>query len=67
MKLHETPIYLTRKEAAEILKLEEQSLANLAWKGQGPTFVRLSARCVRYNLQDLLAWAKVHEVRHEAE
>jgi predicted DNA-binding transcriptional regulator AlpA len=58
---------LKRVEAAQFLGLKEQTLANLAWKNQGPPFIRLSARCIRYSVDDLLAWTKSHEVRPEAE
>lgn len=58
---------LKRSEAAEITGWKTQTLANRAWKGQGPPFIRLSSRSIRYRLGDLLAWAKAHEVRHEAE
>lgn len=59
--------FVTRAVAARLLAMSEQTLANLAWRNQGPPFVRLSARCVRYNVEDLIAWAKAHEVRFEAE
>jgi hypothetical protein len=69
--LRELPILkgrlLKRVEAANFLGLKEQTLANLAWKNQGPPFIRLSARCIRYSVEDLLAWAMSHEVRPEAE
>jgi predicted DNA-binding transcriptional regulator AlpA len=58
---------LKRSEAAEFIGWKTQTLANRAWKGQGPPFIRLSSRSIRYRLGDLLAWAKTHQVRPEAE
>jgi hypothetical protein len=58
---------LKRSEAANFMGWETQTLANRAWKGQGPPFIRLSSRSIRYRLGDLLTWAKAHQVRPEAE
>ena len=55
--------FLTRVEAAELLGLRPQSLANLTWLGAGPPYVRLSSRCIRYDRDELLAYMKRHEVR----
>jgi hypothetical protein len=62
-----SPDFVTRRVAARLLALSEQTLSNMAWRNQGPPYVRLSARCVRYKVDDLLAWAKGREIRPEAE
>jgi predicted DNA-binding transcriptional regulator AlpA len=55
--------FLNRVEAAELLGLRPQTLANLTWLNSGPPYVRLSARCLRYDRDELIAWMKAREVR----
>jgi len=55
--------FLTRDEAARFLGLRPQTLANLTWQNAGPPYVRLSSRCIRYDLGELLSWMKAREVR----
>jgi predicted site-specific integrase-resolvase len=50
---------LTRAEAAEVLKLREQTLANWAGTGKGPPVVRIG-RAVRYRLSDLTRYVDEH-------
>lgn len=54
--------FLNRKEAAEFLGLSPQTLANYAWRGEGPPLYRISLRCVRYDRDGLEAWMKDREV-----
>ena len=49
------PLYTTA-QAAEHLGLQPRTLEVRRWNGEGPPFVRLSARCVRYRLADLDEW-----------
>ena len=51
------------KEIAEVLGWSRQTLANKRWAGEGPPYLKLSGRCVRYDLDEVLKWAKSHEVR----
>ena len=55
--------FLNRAEAARFLGLQPQTLANLTWKNEGPPYVRLSSRCIRYDRNELLSWMKTREVR----
>ena len=55
--------FLNRAEAAAFLGLRPQTLANLTWLNAGPPYIRLSARCLRYDRDELLAWMKAREVR----
>jgi predicted DNA-binding transcriptional regulator AlpA len=50
-----TEKWLTRKEAAEYLKLGESTLAKLFVSGAGPTAIKI-ARSVRYATSDLDLW-----------
>lgn len=47
---------LTEREAARILTVSPDALRNWRLRGGGPKFVRVSSRCVRYRLADLIAW-----------
>jgi len=52
-----TPDNLLReREAAELLDVAPRWLQDRRADGNGPPFVRLSARAVRYRVRDLLAW-----------
>ncbi len=50
-------LLLTEKEAAAEIGLSVRFLQQRRYRGDGPAFVRISARCVRYRPQDLDAWA----------
>jgi predicted DNA-binding transcriptional regulator AlpA len=55
--------FLNRSEAAELLGLQTQTLANYLWRGEGPPVTRLSKRCIRYSRAALLKWAEAHTVQ----
>jgi hypothetical protein len=50
-------IFLNEARAAELLSLNPRTLQQWRLKGEGPRFVRISTRCVRYRYRDLMAWA----------
>jgi predicted DNA-binding transcriptional regulator AlpA len=49
---------LTRKQAAEILGFQPQTLARWKWEGREdrPREVRVGSRAVRYRASDLVRW-----------
>ena len=47
---------LNTKQAAALLGLRPSCLENWRWRGSGPSFVRLSARAIRYRQPDLEAF-----------
>ncbi len=47
---------MDQKEAAKLLDLKPRTLEVWRYLGDGPPFVRVSARCVRYRPQDLETW-----------
>ena len=47
---------LTPRQAAAILGLTPRFLEMRRFKGGGPVFIRVSGRCVRYRLSDLIEW-----------
>lgn len=50
-------ILLTEEEAARAIGFTTRFLQNRRLRGDGPAFVRVSARAVRYRPEDLEAWA----------
>lgn len=57
-----------RKDAAKFLGVSEQTLANWAWRGGlGPPFIAINSRCIRYDRETLIAWAKSREIYPEKE
>ena len=50
-------LLLTEKEAASALGFTPRFLQNRRHCGDGPRYVRISARAVRYRPEDLEAWA----------
>ena len=51
---------IPEKTAAEFINQKVRTLQGYRYKGGGPPFVRLSARCVKYRRIDLLRWAEAH-------
>lgn len=49
---------LTEAQAAKLIGLSRRFLQARRYNGDGPPFVRISSRCVRYRPEDLAAWAK---------
>lgn len=50
-------ILLTESEAADAIGLTPRFLTERRRQGDGPPFVRISSRCVRYRPADLERWA----------
>lgn len=50
------PILLTERQAATILGFSIRTLQAWRVRGGGPAFIRISARCVRYRIEDLQEW-----------
>ena len=59
---------LTRKEAAEILGFQPQTLARWKWEGREnrPREVRVGSRAIRYRASDLLQWITA-QAEHSAD
>lgn len=49
---------LDENEAAASLSVAVQTLRNWRWKGEGPRFVKIGARLVRYRRCDLAAFVE---------
>jgi predicted DNA-binding transcriptional regulator AlpA len=53
---------LTREQVAIILGVNRSYLDNLASKRQGPAFIKLAHRCVRYEPAVIRAWIDARKV-----
>lgn len=49
-------VLLTETQAAELLQLTPRALQAWRYQGRGPRFVKISARAIRYQLDDLQDW-----------
>lgn len=47
---------LDTRQAAELLGLRPAALAAWRQRGDGPPYIRISSRCVRYDPGDLTEW-----------
>ena len=48
----------TEREAADFLGVTTRALQKWRTTGNGPRFVRISSRCVRYRRRDLMEWSE---------
>jgi hypothetical protein len=58
--------YVNPKEAARIIGVAEQTLANLRCMGLGPVYYKPHGRMVRYKVQDLFDYMNAGRVDPEA-
>ena len=59
--------FLSTDGAAEFLSVSPRTLATWRYRGGGPKFARLSSRCVRYRLSDLVEFAEARVRTNTAE
>lgn len=53
-------LLLTESEAAATIGLTPRFLQNRRHRGDGPPYVQISSRCIRYEPEALRAWAATH-------
>ena len=56
------PIYLDPKEAAQLIGVSVQRLANLRHIGRGPDYIKIGSS-IRYGLRDLQNYMDARKVR----
>jgi hypothetical protein len=54
----EADLFVNEARAAALLSVNPRTLQQWRLRGTGPTFVRISSRCVRYRYRDLYSWAE---------
>ncbi|MCP4203757.1 MAG: helix-turn-helix domain-containing protein [bacterium] len=47
---------LNQAQTASLIGVSERTLECWRWKGNGPAFVKISSRAVRYRRQDIEQW-----------
>ena len=52
----DSDVLIRQEEAATILGVTPRTLEAWRYRGEGPPWVRISGRCVRYRKSDLLAF-----------
>jgi hypothetical protein len=57
---------LSPLEAARRLRMQPATLKAWRLRKQGPNYIFISARCVRYRECDLDSWIRQHRVEHDA-
>ena len=60
------PQLMTRREVAEHLQTSRNYLDQLSVRGEGPPFIRIGAKAVRYDPDQLAAWLADRAVRAAA-
>ena len=58
---------MTPVQAAGYLNFSVATMAKWRCNGDGPAYIKVSARCVRYRLEDLQAWLASRIARHTAQ
>lgn len=49
-------VLLTDEQAAEIIGLKVSTIRYWRYTGEGPAFVKVGGKCVRYRLADINEW-----------
>jgi len=49
-------IQYNESQAARLLGLSKKTLQKFRLTGEGPRYIRVSARCIRYRIVDLRVW-----------
>lgn len=60
-------IWFDEKQLSSMLNLSCKTLQKFRLTGQGPRFIRISKRCVRYDLADVLEWQASRRVSSTSE
>ena len=58
---------IRQDEAARLLQVSPRTLEAWRYRGGGPRYVKLSARCVRYAPSDIEAWQQDCKRRHTSD
>ena len=58
---------LNEKEAAKYLGLTTRALQNWRYTGEGPVYIRISSRCIRYREEDIESFVDTRMRKSTAE
>lgn len=65
--IQSTDQLLHESDAAKLLAVSPRTLRNWRGLGQGPRYVKISGRCIRYRQGDLLSFIEDKSRRHSSE
>ena len=60
-------IQYNEAQTARLLGLSRKTLQKFRLTGEGPHFIRVSKRCIRYTLADIVAWQAARRVSSTSE
>ena len=55
---HDPDALLNQVQAASLIGVSERTLECWRWRGDGPPYVKISRRAVRYRRRDIQEWAE---------
>lgn len=55
-------VLVAQSVVAEMLNVSQRTLEGMRMQGRGPAFVKLSNRCVRYDLEDVRRYIAEHRI-----
>lgn len=58
---------LHESEAATLLAVSPRTLRNWRCLGHGPSYIKISGRCIRYRQSDLLSFIEANSRQHSSE
>ena len=53
---------LNEKEAADFLKVSVSLIQKMRCRGKGPSYLKITPRCIRYNRSELHAYAESKKI-----
>ena len=59
--------YLSENELAALLKVSKRTIQRWRSSGEGPPFIRVGARSIRYQLSSCMEWAEERTFMHHAQ
>lgn len=59
--------YLSTKTVADLTGVSVRHLERLRIEGGGPRYIRVHARCIRYDPADVVAWINERKFAHMSE
>lgn len=59
-------VLLTSEEVSEMLSISPRTLEGWRTSGEGPKYIRIGGRAVRYRLEDIQAWVDANTHQHTA-
>ena len=59
------PPILTERDAARMISMSVDWLRERRWHGDGPPYLRIGSKAIRYERDELLSFMRSHRVEHQ--